>query len=393
MDLILFLIGLVFIFVLFPISIIVTIVKLVKKSNFKIWGFSILISFFLGVSLVVVSLFIPSSETSNEMSVKNVSENKIVIVEESNKETKNENNAQDVFVDNIELKTIGQEKQNLKSAVESIGMDYSNVKNITELDDWASGHRYSFVYDGFGYIVYELDNNEINTIVTEYKRSAIYERGYKPLNYKDFEPDKNVLQSIQSDSISQMTKYINGATSLDIKTGSMLYARIYDYYSLSGEVKAKNAIDKEVYTFTADYMINDGSIECVYLAIDGNIVHGSDDFAPKLQKVELQENNSEAKSDCIVLSDGKTGEYGQYDLFDGEKYLRYYVPTGNYTVRCNIRGGFYIETIELHKEDGWDTATTIKQIDIKQGDEINITVEEGQCISLYINTEIELYKQ
>ena len=325
MDLILFFIGLVLIFVFFPVSIIVTIVKIVRKSDFKIWRFSILISFFLGIFLVIASLFIPSGETSSEMPVENVSKNEIVIIEESNKETKNEINTQDVFIDNIEVKTIGQEKQNLKSAVESIGMDCSNVKNITELDDWASGHRYSFVYDGFGYIVYELNNGEINTIVTEYKRSAIYERGYEPLNYKDFEPDKNVLQNIQSDAVIQMTKYINGATSLDIMTGSMMYARIYDYYSLSGEVKAKNAIDKEVYTFTADYMINDNSIECVYLAIDGKIVHGSDDFAPKLQKVELRENNSETKINRIILSDGKTGEYGQYDLFDGEEYLRYYV--------------------------------------------------------------------
>lgn len=98
----------------------------------------------------------------------------------------------------------------------------------------------------------------------------------------------------------------------------------------------------------------------------------------------------ELSEEKILLSYDEKGEYGQYDLFDGEPYLRYYVPIGNYKVKCNIRGGFYIETIELHKEDGWDTATTIEQIMMEAGEEREIAIEEGQCISLIINTEIEL---
>lgn len=278
-----------------------------------------------------------------------------------------------------------------KIAVESIGMDYSDVKNIQELEDWSSGPRYSFVNNGFEYIVYELQNGEIESINTAYKRVKIYERGYEPLNYKDFEPDKQVISQIQSDAIYQMTNYITGATSIDIKSGSMMYVKIYDYYSISGEIKAKNATNKEEYTFTADYILQNDSFECVYIAIDGNNVFGSEDFMPEIPKVPLEDNKSTETSEGIVLSDGKEGEYGSYDLFDGEPYLRYHVPAGNYTVKCNVGGGFYIETIELHKEDGWDTPTTIEQININSGDEIEITIEEGQCISLYINTEIEIF--
>ncbi|MCM1399397.1 MAG: hypothetical protein NC225_07960 [Clostridium sp.] len=105
-----------------------------------------------------------------------------------------------------------------------------------------------------------------------------------------------------------------------------------------------------------------------------------------------QEENKE-NGEGILLSYGKEGEYGQYDLFDGEEYLRYYVPTGSYTVKCNIKGGFYIETIELHKEEGWDTATTIEQIMVGAGEEKDITIEDGQCISLIINTEVELIEK
>lgn len=115
-----------------------------------------------------------------------------------------------------------------------------------------------------------------------------------------------------------------------------------------------------------------------------------------LTEDSIQEADSEIESaendnkKTITLTDGIEGEYGQYDLFDGEPYLRYYVPIGSYKVKCNVRGGFYIETIEIHKEDGWDTPDTIKQINMSAGDEVEISVEEGQCISLYLRTEIEL---
>lgn len=116
-------------------------------------------------------------------------------------------------------------------------------------------------------------------------------------------------------------------------------------------------------------------------------------------KESIQETSDEVESiegdsgKIITLTDGIEGEYGQNDLFDGEPYLRYHVPAGNYKVKCKIRGGFYIETIELHKEDGWDTATTIQQINMSEGEETDISIEDGQCISLIINTEIELIKQ
>lgn len=283
-------------------------------------------------------------------------------------------------------------QKNIKRAIESIGMDYLRVKNIKKLDDWSSGTRCSFVYDGFRYIVYVLGNGEIESINTEYKRSKIYERGYEPLNYKDFEPDINVIESLQSDALERISKYIIGEKSIKSKIGSMLYSRIYDYYSISGEVKAKNTVSKKDFTFTVDYTAKDGEYECVYFAIDGKAVFGSDQ-TPKIEKQELKQEEKTQNGKAIVLSDGKKGKYGQYDSFNGERYLRYHIPSGKYKVKCNVRGGFYIETIELHEEDGYDTATTIQQINMSEGEEIEISIEDGQCISLIINTEIELIKR
>lgn len=312
----------------------------------------------------------------------------IVIENETNlEENQAENNANLKDESGINAKFDGNNQFQL--ALESIGMDKNNVKNIQDLDDWELGKRFSFVYDGFGYIVYELDNGEIESINTEYKRAKIYERGYKPLNYKDFEPNIDVLRSLEEDLPSRLSKYISGETSIKSKLGSMMYSRIYNYYSISGEVNAKNSANKKDFTFTVDYIVDGYSYECVYVSVDGNVVYGSDK-TPEIKKEELVQDES-VSDEGIILSYGKEGDYGQYDSFDGEPYLRYYVPAGGYTVKCNIGGGFYVETAELHKEDGWDTAETIQQITMSSGDEEDIVIEEGQCISLYNKTEIELF--
>ena len=315
----------------------------------------------------------------------------IKIIEESkNNETEN-TTIEHISAAPEETAEVSDENQ-FKNAVESIGMDYSQVKNVRSLDDWSSGKRYSFVYNGFGYIVYELGNGEIDSINTEYKRIKIYERGYKPLNYKDFEPDKSAIESIQPDMFERLSRYIEGETSIKSKIGSMMYSRIYDYYSISGEVKAKNAISKKDFAFTVDYIVKDGKYECVYLALDGVVAFGSDQM-PEIQKEELEQENESGNGETIIISYDKKGQYGQYDLFDGEPYLRYYIPNGSYKVKCNVRGGFYIESIEVHKEDGWETSDIIQQINMSEGEETEIVIEDGQCISLIINTEIELIKQ
>lgn len=307
-----------------------------------------------------------------------------------------EKNSEIVEAEKKEIETKGEEESShtdigneFKEAVESIGMDYSQVKNIEKLERWASGERYSFIYDGFRYIVYEFDDGEIDSINTELKRTKIYENGYEPLSYKDFEPDKEILGVLQNDALMKMTEYITGATQLNIKMGSLLYDRVYDYYTISGIVKAKNSTNKEEYSFTIDYLINETDYECTYLALDGKIVYG-EDKAPEVRKKEVLSDDVENR---IILSDGKIGNYGKVDIFDGEEYIRYYVEEGMYQVICKKIGGFYIETIEIKKENGYDSVDIIAQHMLNTGNEMEIEIQTGQCISLIINTEIELIKK
>lgn len=384
-------------------SVIWMLIQLVRRKNLKVP--MIVICSFIGMIIIFSIIGATSYKTTRKNENVENQEIKEELLEQKEQdkliETSSESQTNAIIEEtesnNIQATEIGQtdityNNSNFQKAVESIGMDFSNVKNIQNLEDWASGKRYSFMYDGFEYLVYELDNGEINSINTSNKRTKIYERGYVPLSYKDFEPDINILDDLQDDALRQLSKYIIGETSIKTKIGSMLYSRIYDYYSISGEIKAKNEISKENYTFTVDYIVNENSFQCVYVAVDGKIYFG-EDKTPEIKRTQLVTENEPEESNIIVLSYDKEGKYGQYDLFDGEEYLRYYIPSGKYNVKCNIRGGFYIETIELHKEDGWDTATTISQIMMSAGEEKEITIKDGQCISLIINTEIELVKE
>ena len=56
------------------------------------------------------------------------------------------------------------------------------------------------------------------------------------------------------------------------------------------------------------------------------------------QVKEIQRNEKvvqEQKAEgSIILKDGVLGTYGKKDKFDGEDYIRYYIPAGTYKVEA-----------------------------------------------------------
>lgn len=362
-------------------------IKANQKKAFAITGLvTSILSIFITIVVIVIFILIPtdSENTDNKKTTENteqISENTESVVTEN----ATDESSEDLSSDKI--------SEQFKNALNEIGMDSSNVKNIDSLDDWASGSRYSFVYDGYRYVVYELDNGEIASICNDNLSVKIYERGYESLNYKDFEPDTSITQSLMDSAIEEVSKYITNETSLKSKLGTTSIYRVYDYYSISGEVKAKNKVDKETFSFTVDFEVKDGMHRCTYVSIDGSTAYGEQTI-PEIKRKEIAtEDSTKGNDENIIISWNKMGSCGQKDLFDGDEYIRYYVPVGTYEVKCNVRGGFFIETVALHKEDGYDTADTISQNMMESGDTIEITIEEGQCISLIMNTEIELKKK
>ena len=134
-----------------------------------------------------------------------------------------------------------------------------------------------------------------------------------------------------------------------------------------------------------------GNIYLLYLMDTGEVMSISDS-ATRTKIYEYNSASGGTKDNCITLKYGEIGEYGKEEDFDGYKEIRYYIPSGAYTVKCQTRGsGLYLESIETHLEDGYKTSDVLKDIKFSSTDEeYEIEVSDGACITLLLNSIVEL---
>lgn len=134
------------------------------------------------------------------------------------------------------------------------------------------------------------------------------------------------------------------------------------------------------------------------------IVYSYDDN----QVVSIRDNNSNTiyenknlkiadaeDSDAIILKYDELGDYGKEDTFDGQKYIRYYIPKGKYEVKSLVKNSqFFIEGKKIYKNSsGYDESKTIDNISISKGETKEISIDSNSCISLTINSNISLTKK
>lgn len=282
-------------------------------------------------------------------------------------------------------------RDNFISACKEINMKPENIKSIEKLADWNSGPRYSFVYESTGFILYAYDNGDISSINIGTLGIKVYDEKYESLNVNDYIVNMSSIGELQI----KVEKYTNYPNSVDfdwITTGA--YSRKGNFYYVGVDFSAKNSYGMESdHNAVAEIYVKNGSYTINCLKIDSSIVYGNS----KYKEVERKERKGIDKStaDKIILKEGIKGNYGQDDLFDGEKYIRYYIPAGTYNVKALTKNAhLWIETIKIHKEDGFDTATIVKSVKLnKVGDSETITIKSTECISLVVNTQVELTKK
>jgi hypothetical protein len=100
-------------------------------------------------------------------------------------------------------------------------------------------------------------------------------------------------------------------------------------------------------------------------------------------------------SNSIVLKYGELGKYGKTVTYDGQNYIKYFLPEGEYEVEALVRNAmFFIEDTEIYKNSsGHDESKTLDTIELSDvGSKQNITLKANNCINLVINSSISLKK-
>lgn len=353
------------------------IIKLSKREKYFIIAI---------IVILLISSLINNSNYSSNNSNKgrdNSYQNKESSINQKGKSNKDNLSA----LDNEKL------KDNFKKACESIKIDYSKIKNLEKKDDWNSGPRYTFSYDDGTFVLYALDNNEISSItIANLFMDKIYLDGYESLNVNDFIFGSSNKISLQVQAEDIIKKYVKNPSSASFDWAGYSYGRRYNIYKIQGTFKAKNDFNAKIdNNFSIEFQKNDNGFETVLLNINNKNYIGNKSKIVELKRKEIVKENS---SNSIELKDGVLGKYGKKDRFDGDYYIRYYVPAGTYKVTALTKNAkFYVETKKLHKEDGYDTATTIKTITLNNvGDSGEFSITKDQCISLVVYTQIRLIK-
>ncbi len=281
------------------------------------------------------------------------------------------------------------QRKNFANALKECKMDPTKVKDIVKKDDWMNGPRYSFSYLGHTSYLYMNDDTTVNTIRYTLGGVALYDEKYVSLDYNDFYLSSSLAIDLEVKSESIIDSYLVDASSA--KYDWNYHGRSYDFYKLSGTVTANNYYGQKV-TNNIEVAFRSGnkSMSVIYVSLNNKIVQGTYVVSPEIQRVERKVEDNSTNS-VITINAGVLGNYGKYDKFDGEKYIRYYLPNGKYKVTALTKNSmFYIESIKIYKEDGYDTVTTYKTVKLsKSGDTDTIEIKSGQCISLVDNSKLK----
>lgn len=291
-------------------------------------------------------------------------------------------------------------KNNFISSCNDIKLNTSDIKDLKKVEDWNSGPRYTFNYLGHKFILYAYDSGEISSItIANNNLDKIYLEGFEPYDVNNYIIRNDQISKLQVSAESSIKAVLNHPDTAKFKwvtTGS--YSKNNNIYIVTGKVEAKNSfgVNLESSFYVEEEIIN-GNYNVVYMKLDDKVYVGTNSKIEKKERKELESNNntSDKNDTSIILKDGQKGTYGKEDLYDGEKYIRYYIPAGTYEVEALTKNAqFFIEEISIYKENGYDTSTSIRKVTLsKVGDKDTIDISSDQCISLVVHTQIKLIKK
>lgn len=284
---------------------------------------------------------------------------------------------------------------NLKLACEQIGIDISEISNLTQKDDWVGGPRYTFDYRNTTFILYFNYDYSVETINLGFTK--IYHKGYKPLDVNEFLVESDQILLLQTYAVGCVEPYLSNPDTAEFSMFDWGFAHYGDIYVVSGIVTAKNDLGQagEI-SFYLEVELIDEAYNAVYLEMNNSVLIGTESVVeipePAPLPTEVQPTST-GEGGTITLVDGELGAYGEINTIDGEEYIWFKVPAGKYLVTSKVP----FCTVFVNKDevktnsDGYGETEVVIMLPIRSGDEPQeITVGEDEHIYLTISATIEI---
>lgn len=162
-------------------------------------------------------------------------------------------------------------KRNFIIACKEVGLDISELRDLTKEPDWAEGERYSFIYKSNFFKVYINSDRTISSI--NISGVKVYDQGYESYSVDDYLVDSGIVSTLQVETENNVRKYLKIPSSAKFSFYGWGVGRVKDLYTLSSSVRAKNAFGVESkIPFVAQYKVNQNDILLVSLSLGNDEV-------------------------------------------------------------------------------------------------------------------------
>lgn len=180
-------------------------------------------------------------------------------------------------------------RSNFLNACEQIGMDYEQIQDFKQVDDWANGPRYSFTYKGMPFRLYCNTDSTVNTIKLGVQ-SDIYKQGYEPYQVEDYIVAPDVAAELQLLSEDYVTSQLNYPSTADFAWLDWAFGRDHTLYTVSSSVTAENAFGiEDDLAFSLTYQVDGDTTNLVYFILDGNIIVDNTSTLSLPERKEIRE--------------------------------------------------------------------------------------------------------
>lgn len=271
---------------------------------------------------------------------------------------------------------------NFYNVLAEVGIDKTNIGEVTKIDDWRLGPRYSFSTHGTTAMVYCLPDGTIQTL-TVGRDIELYKSGYEPWTIDNFIVDENWKEPLISKTKDAVSSYLNYPATADFALLEWSFGRHFNQYTVRSQVEAKNGFGvSEDVDFTAGYQVEGDSVKLIYLEIAGKVVKNESDNYPLPEREEIDVSVQPSEDNIIHIVDGQLGDYGKKVQLDSYEYDWYMVPAGKYEAVSNVKTcTVYVDKDEITRNSsGYVEMQNVATYTWNYGETIEIEIGEGEHI-------------